>query len=58
MFQYYCVVFVLIIELKPSLLNVPIDDPSSFPGHLEPLGSKQNKVDIETLTEYPSPQGS
>ncbi|XP_057307758.1 uncharacterized protein LOC130645700 [Hydractinia symbiolongicarpus] len=30
------------------------DDPSLFPGHLEPLGSKQPQVEIETLTEYPS----
>jgi len=32
------------------------DDPSLFPGHLEPLGSKQPKKDIEVLTAYPSPQ--
>jgi len=34
------------------------DDPSLFPGHMEPLGAKQPKADIETLTEYPSPQGT
>ena len=33
------------------------DDPSLFPGHLEPLGAKQPKKDIEILTEYPSPEG-
>ena len=33
------------------------DDPSHFPGHMEPLGAKQPKSDIEILTEYPSPEG-
>ena len=33
------------------------DDPSLFPGHMEPLGAKQPKTDIEILTEYPSPEG-
>lgn len=32
------------------------DDPSSFPGHMEPIGSKQPKTKIEVLTEYPSPK--
>lgn len=35
--------------------TVGSDDPSLFPGHLEPLGSRQVKKQIETLTSYPSP---
>ena len=33
------------------------DDPSLFPGHLEPIGSKRPMWPIETVDEYPSPQG-
>ena len=39
---------------KPISLD---DDPSLFPGHMEPLGARQPKTDIEVLTEYPSPEG-
>ena len=35
-----------------------LDDPSSFPGHMQPLGSHQKfKEEIEILKEYPSPEG-
>ena len=27
-----------------------------YPGHMEPLGSKQPHVEIETLYEYPNAQ--
>ena len=33
------------------------DDPSLFPGHMEPLGSKQPRTEIKELTQYPSPTG-
>ena len=33
------------------------DDPSLFPGHLEPIGSKRPMWPIETVDEYPSPHG-
>lgn len=32
------------------------DNPEMWPGHMQPLASKQVKHDIETLTNYPSPQ--
>lgn len=54
----YCCTILFISHHLAELLEVSLDDdPSLFPGHLEPLGAKQNKEQIETLTEYPSPQG-
>ena len=38
--------------------EVTVDDhPSLWPGHLEPLGSKQNVVEIESTHAWPSPTG-
>ncbi|KXJ22797.1 lysine-specific demethylase 8 [Exaiptasia diaphana] len=32
------------------------DDPTTWPGHMEPLGSKQPKISLETVDHWPSPQ--
>lgn len=47
-----------VLCLCAAVHNIPIDDPSDWPGHLEPFGSKQNTVDIEdVLYDWPSPNG-
>ncbi|XP_065648849.1 uncharacterized protein LOC100207979 isoform X3 [Hydra vulgaris] len=33
-----------------------LENPSMYPGHMEPLGSKQPQIEIETLYEYPNAQ--
>jgi lysine-specific demethylase 8 len=55
-------------SLLPSLLILSIlqflivvnsaekDDPSLWPGHLEPLGSRNEKLSIKTVSVFPSPQ--
>jgi len=36
--------------------EITLDDhPSLWPGHLEPIGSKQKTVNVEEITEWPSP---
>ena len=32
------------------------DDPSFYPGHLEPLGARHNKSCVKTLFTFPEPQ--
>ena len=32
-------------------------DPSLWPGHLEPFGSKQTTVEVETIDHWPEPIG-
>lgn len=32
------------------------DDPSLYPGHLEPLGSRRNKSSVKTLFAFPEPR--
>lgn len=32
------------------------EDPSLFPGHLEPLGAKHNKSSVKTLHVFPEPR--
>lgn len=32
------------------------DDPSFYPGHLEPLGARHNKSSVKTLFTFPKPQ--
>lgn len=39
-----------------SVILADNSDPSTWPGHLEPLGSKQQKVSLETIYEFPSPK--
>lgn len=41
---------------RVSVLDSVDDDPSLWPGHLEPFGSKQKVVDVDVLEEYPLPQ--
>ena len=42
----------------PFVLAIPVDDPSNWPGHLEPFGSKQNVVQIQDIEyDWPSPAG-
>ena len=41
-----------------AILGIPLDDPSKWPGHLEPFGSKQNIVQIkDVLYQWPLPEG-
>lgn len=32
------------------------DDPSLYPGHLEPLGARHNKSSVQTLFAFPDPR--
>lgn len=41
--------YVLLITLE--------DDPSLWPGHMEPFAAKQKHVAVEVLNEWPSPIG-
>ena len=46
---------VLVSLSSESVLDDPRKDPSLFPGHMEPLGAKQPRTEIETTTQFPSP---
>ena len=46
--------FLLLIFLRHSLCTN--DDPSLFPGHLEPLGARHNKTSVKTLFAFPEPR--
>ena len=39
-----------------SSVSENAEDPSLFPGHLEPLGAKNNKSSIKTLFAFPEPR--
>ena len=55
---YFTILLSGIIVTSSSQAEVSLnDDPSLFPGHMEPLGAKQPRVEIEVLSGYPSPQG-
>ncbi|XP_066914697.1 jmjC domain-containing protein E-like [Clytia hemisphaerica] len=41
----------------PFVFTIPVDDPSNWPGHLEPFGSKQNVVQIQDI-EYAWPSAA
>ena len=41
-----------------TILSIPLEDPSKWPGHLEPFGSKQNIFQIKDVSyEWPLPAG-
>ena len=42
------------IENRDELLK---EDPSLWPGHLQPFGAKQNKKRVKELYQWPSPLG-
>lgn len=46
--------FFLFLFLGQSLCTD--DDPSFYPGHLEPLGARHNKSSVKTLFTFPKPQ--
>lgn len=46
--------FLLFIFLRHSVCTY--DDPSLFPGHLEPLGARHNKSSVKTLFAFPAPR--
>ena len=50
------VVLIITVTLNISL-SIPVDDPTNWPGHLEPFGSKQKTVDIDKHYFWPSPKG-
>lgn len=44
-------------SLSPTnSVSTNLNDPSLFPGHLEPLGAKHNKSSVETLFAFPEPR--
>lgn len=47
-------VFLLFLFLRLSVCTN--DDPSLFPGHLEPLGARHNKSSVKTLFAFPEPR--
>lgn len=64
LFLFYCLdmqvqicVIIFLLSCVHNGVGIPIDDPSTWPGHLEPFGYKQKTVDIETLYSWPSPKG-
>ena len=34
------------------------DDPSLFPGHLQPIGTNRPQSGVETVNEFPEPEGN
>jgi len=45
-----------ILSCYGYMSEITLDDhPSLWPGHLEPIGSKQKTVNVEEITEWPSP---
>ena len=47
----------LLLWLYQYVLAVPVDDPSKWPGHLEPFGSKQKTVPVDQIYYWPSAAG-
>lgn len=50
---------ILVLLIFKSLITVNLaenDDPSTWSGHLEPLGSRNEKLFLETVHNFPSPQ--
>lgn len=54
--QVQICVIIFLLSCVHNGVGIPIDDPSTWPGHLEPFGYKQKTVDIETLYSWPSPK--
>ena len=49
---------VVIVLLNEYCVSVTLDeDPSLWPGHLQPFGTLQNIVNVKELTHWPSPTG-
>ena len=46
--------FFLVLFLGQSVCTN--DDPSLYPGHLEPLGARHNKSSVKTLFAFPEPR--
>ncbi|XP_031567482.1 tRNA wybutosine-synthesizing protein 5-like [Actinia tenebrosa] len=46
----------LIFKFLIAVNSAENDDPSTWPGHLEPLGSQNEKLSLETVHSFPSPQ--
>lgn len=40
-----------------NLQELRLKDPALWPGHLEPFGSKQTTVDVDTIDYWPKPAG-
>ena len=52
------VVSLFLFSIISTVYGVSLsDDPSMFPGHLEPLGSKRPQQQLITLEDYPEPIG-
>lgn len=50
---------VLLFSVFQSFIAVAFaddSDPTKWPGHLEPLGSRQTKISLETIDKFPSPK--
>ena len=54
--KFFIVVFLSFSLTSRNSVSTTVDDPSLFPGHLEPLGAKHNKSSIETLFAFPEPR--
>ena len=40
-----------------NLEELRLKDPKLWPGHMEPFGSKQTTVDVDTIDYWPNPAG-
>lgn len=49
-------VFILFHAFFGTILADDLSDPSTWPGHMEPLGFKQKKTSLETIDHWPSPE--
>ena len=60
-FIFLCALSAVLSAENAKCLQDAIDkndnDPSLWPGHMEPFGSKQVAEDLEVLTEWPSAKG-
>jgi len=57
MFMFFILVALVCRSVNGNLDELLLKDPSLWPGHMEPFGSKQKTVDVEILEEWPEPTG-
>lgn len=54
--RFFTVFFLSFSLTSRNSVSSTVDDPSLFPGHLEPLGAKHNKSSVKTLFAFPEPR--
>ncbi|KAK3735817.1 hypothetical protein QZH41_019916 [Actinostola sp. cb2023] len=55
-FLFPKIVVLILLQLLIAVISADNGDPSTWPGHLEPLGARSHKTSPETVDQFPSPR--